>query len=582
MFNSGRRTFSKNEVTSWSLPNYWDFIALILILSIILLIGWAAAGMTTTHYTVGETIPISLDPSALPYYSLRTVLRMLIGLLCSLIFTLTVGTLAAKSKRAEQVIIPLIDILQSVPVLGFQVIAVVPFLALFPNSLLGPECAAIFAIFTAQVWNMTLSFYQSSRTISPELIEAVQMFRLSAWQRFWRVDVPNAMPGLIWNSMMSMSASWFFVVASEAITVANKNITLPGIGSYIAAALPNADLHAVGYAIIAMLIVILAYDQLMFRPLNQWMERFRAEESDDVGRTQPWIISLFEHTRLMRNMGVLIGQFWDAFVNLSWFRQKKTVIQHEHNEWVSKIIVISWYSLVSIIMFTAIAFLVWYIKEAIAWHEVLWVICLGLFTGLRVIVLIFISSLIWVPVGVWVGLRPRATKIVQPLIQFLASFPAYLFFPVVVMLIVRFKLNPEIWTSPLMVLGTQWYILFNVIAGTLALPKDLRQVASNLQVTGWLWWKRLILPAIFPYFITGAITAAGGAWNASIVAEVVTWGDTTIRATGLGSYIAAYATNLNYPHLALGIAVMCLLVVIINRIFWRPLYNLAEKYYFFD
>ncbi len=582
MFNSGRRTFAKNEVTSWSLPNYWDFIALVLILSLILLIGWAAAGMTTTHYIVGERIPISLDPSALPYYSLRTVLRMLIGLVCSLIFTLTIGTLAAKSKRAEQVIIPLIDILQSVPVLGFQVIAVVPFLALFPNSLLGPECAAIFAIFTAQVWNMTLSFYQSCRTISPELIEAVQMFRLSAWQRFWRMDVPNAMPGLIWNSMMSMSASWFFVVASEAITVANKNITLPGIGSYIAAALPKADLHAVGYAIIAMLIVILAYDQLLFRPLNQWMERFRAEESDDVGRTQAWIVSLFEHTRLMQKMGIGIGRFWDAFVNLSWFRQKKIKPQQEQSELINKFLVVLWYTLVSLTMISAIIFLVWYISAAITLHEVFWVICLGLFTGLRVIVLIFISSLIWVPVGVWIGLRPRVTKSVQPLIQFLASFPAYLFFPVVVMVIVRYHLNPEIWTSPLMVLGTQWYILFNVIAGTLALPKDLRQVASNLQVSGWLWWKRLILPAIFPYYITGAITAAGGAWNASIVAEVVTWGDTTIRATGLGAYIAAYATNLNYPHLALGIAVMCLLVVIINRIFWRPLYNLAERYYFID
>lgn len=582
MFNSGRRTFAKNEVTSWSLPNYWDFIALILILSVIFLIGWAAAGMATTHYTVGETIPISLSPSALPYYSLRTVLRMLIGLMCSLIFTLTIGTLAAKSKRAEQVIIPLIDILQSVPVLGFQVIAVVPFLALFPNSLLGPECAAIFAIFTAQVWNMTLSFYQSCRTISPELIEAVQMFRLSAWQRFWRMDVPNAMPGLIWNSMMSMSASWFFVVASEAITVANKNITLPGIGSYIAEALPRADLHAVGYAIIAMFIVILAYDQLMFRPLNQWMERFRAEESDEVVRTQSWIISLFEHTRLMRKLGVALGRFWDAFVNWPWFHSKTVAPSKEHNEWVNQFLVIAWYFLVSLIMISSSVFLVWYIREAIAWHEVVWVVCLGLFTGLRVFVLIFISSLIWVPVGVWVGLRPRVTKYVQPLIQFLASFPAYLFFPVVVMVIVRFHLNPEIWTSPLMVLGTQWYILFNVIAGTLALPKDLKQVANNLQVRGWLWWKRLILPAIFPYFITGAITAAGGAWNASIVAEVVTWGDTTIRATGLGEYIAAYATNLNYPRLALGIAVMCLLVVIINRIFWRPLYNLAEKYYFFE
>jgi NitT/TauT family transport system permease protein len=582
MFDSGRRTFAKNEVTSWSLPNYWDIIALLLVLSVIFLIGWAATGMTTTHYQVGEVIPISLDPSALPYYSLRTVLRMLIGLVCSLIFTLTIGTLAAKSKRAEQVIIPLIDILQSVPVLGFQAIAVVPFIALFPGSLLGPECAAIFAIFTAQVWNMTLSFYQSCRTIPTELTEAVRMFRLSAWQRFWRMDVPHAMPGLIWNAMMSMSASWFFVVAAEAITVANKNITLPGIGSYIAAALPKADLHAVAYAIIAMFIVILAYDQLIFRPLSQWMERFRAEESDDGGATQSWIVSLFEHTRLMHKMGIGIGHFWDAFVNWPWFRVKAAKPQREQSEVRRKLLLVVWYALFYSILISAVVFLVWYVIEAVALKEVAWVVSLGLMTGLRVMVLIMISSLIWVPVGVWIGLRPRVTKFVQPLIQFLASFPAYLLFPVVVMVIVRYHLNPEVWTSPLMVLGTQWYILFNVIAGTLALPKDLRLVASNFQVRGWLWWKRLILPGIFPYFLTGAITAAGGAWNASIVAEVVTWGDTTIRATGLGSYIAAYSRNLDYPRLALGIAVMCLLVVIINRILWRPLYNMAEKHYLID
>lgn len=579
MFDSGRRTFAKNEVTSWSLPNYWDIIALLLVLSVILLIGWGAAGMTTTHYEVGETIPISLNPSALPYYSLRTVLRMFIGLICSLIFTLVVGTLAAKSKRAEQVIIPLIDVLQSVPVLGFQAVAVVPFIALFPGSLLGPECAAIFAIFTAQVWNMTLSFYQSCRVIPSELIEAVRMLRLSPWQRFWRMDVPHAMPGLIWNAMMSMSASWFFVVAVEAITVANKNITLPGIGSYIAAALPKADLHAVGYAIIAMFVVILAYDQLIFRPLSQWMERFRAEESDEECTTQSWIVSLFEHTRLMQKIGIGIGRFWDAFVNLPLFRLKEYKAPREQSPVMLRVLLVAWYGLFYSMILSSILFLVGYVIETVALREVIWVMTLGLITGLRVMVLIFLSSLIWVPVGVWVGLRPRATKVVQPLIQFLASFPAYLFFPVVVMVIVRFHLNPEVWTSPLMVLGTQWYILFNVIAGTIALPKELRQVASNLQVTGWLWWKRLILPGIFPYYLTGAITAAGGAWNASIVAEVVTWGDTTIRATGLGSYITLYSTDLNYPRLALGIAVMCLLVVIINRIVWRPLYNMAEKHY---
>ncbi len=576
MFNSVRRTFAKNEVTSWSLPNYWDIVALILIVSVIFLIGWAAAGMTTTRFEVGETIPISLDPSALPYYSLRTVLRMFIGLVLSLLFTLVIGSLAAKNKRAEQVIIPIIDILQSVPVLGFQAIAVVPFIALFPGSLLGPECAAIFAIFTAQVWNMTLSFYQSCRTIPVELTEAVTMFRLSTWQRFWRMDVPHAMPGLIWNAMMSMSASWFFVVAVEAITSANQHIMLPGIGSYIAMALPEANLHAVGYAIIAMFVVILAYDQLIFRPLSQWMGRFQAEELEDSTQTESWIVSLFEHTRVLRKMGDWVTRFWDAFVNCAWFRLKAPKPTKEPSEVMGKLLLVTWYVLLYGTIICGVAFMSWYFFARLALSEVLSVFVLGLITGLRVMVLIALSSLIWVPIGVWIGLRPRATKIVQPMIQFLASFPAYLFFPVVVMVIVRYHLNPEIWTSPLMVLGTQWYILFNVIAGTIAIPKALRDVADNLQVTGWLWWKRVLLPSIFPYFLTGAITATGGAWNASIVAEVVVWGDTTIRATGLGSYITEYSTHLDYPRLALGIAVMCLLVVIVNRIIWRPLYNMAE------
>nr|MDQ2995203.1 ABC transporter permease subunit [Pseudomonadota bacterium] len=293
------KTFGRSEVTTWSLPNYWDILALFLVVGVIFLVGWGAKDMAG-GYHIGQKIPISLDPSALPYYSLRTVLRMLIGLVCSLIFTFIFGLWAAKSRQAERVIIPMIDILQSVPVLGFQVIAVIPFIALFPGSMLGPECAAIFAIFTSQVWNMTLSFYQSCRTIPGDLTEAVAMYRLSAWQRFWRVEVPYAMPGLIWNAMMSMSASWFFVVVSESIIVAHQDITLPGIGSYIAAALPKADLHAVFYAIIAMFVVILAYDQLLFRPLSVWIERFQAEETDDEVFAQSWVINLFQRTRFMQ------------------------------------------------------------------------------------------------------------------------------------------------------------------------------------------------------------------------------------------------------------------------------------------
>ncbi|MDQ2995212.1 MAG: ABC transporter permease subunit, partial [Pseudomonadota bacterium] len=273
---------------------------------------------------------------------------------------------------------------------------------------------------------------------------------------------------------------------------------------------------------------------------------------------------------------------WDWFVGLSRFRDKPVKAPHKRSPFARKAMLFAGNVLLYVTIIASIAFVTWYVFTRISWHEGLRVLCLGLITGARVMILVSLCSLIWVPVGVWIGLRPQVTQYIQPLIQFLASFPAYLFYPVVVMLIVHYHLNPEIWTSPLMILGTQWYILFNVIVGTMALPKGLRQAAGSLQVRGWLWWKRVMLPGIFPYYITGAITAAGGAWNASIVAEVVTWGDTKIRATGLGAYIAEHSTNLDYPRLALGIAVMCLLVVTFNRIFWRPLYNIARERFVID
>lgn len=549
-----------------------------LVFGVIAALGWAASEMTSA-YQVGETIPISLDPTELPYYALRTVFRMLIALVCSVLFTFIFGTWAAKSKQAERIIIPLIDILQSVPVLGFLSISVVFFIALFPGSLLGPECAAIFAIFTSQVWNMTLSFYQSCRTVPYDLREAAAMFQLTPWQSFWRLDVPFAMPGLIWNAMMSMSASWFFVVASEAITAVNPSITLPGIGSYISHTLAAEDLHAVVYAIVAMFIVILVYDQLLFRPLNKWIDRFKFEEDDDFTETDTWLIGIFHRTRLVRKLSTMLTSLWDAFVMLPLFSKPRPPQIEVVFSPKQKLIHLLTSVLIFCISTAAMVVLVWFVAKRISLYEVMHVIYLGFITGVRVMVLIFLSSVVWVPVGVWVGLRPRWTQVMQPVIQFLAAFPAYLLYPLFVILIVRYQLNPDVWTSPLIILGTQWYILFNIIVGTMALPKSLKQVASNFQVTGWLWWKRLILPGIFPYYVTGAITAAGGAWNASIVAELITWGDKKIEATGIGAYITNSYDALDYPRLVLGITIMCLYVVIINRVFWRPLYNLAEQRY---
>ncbi len=571
-------TSAKSDLAKWSYPNYWDAIALCLVLAMIVLFAVGAKGMASPYH-LGEPIKISLDPQYLPYYAFRSVLRMGLALGCSLLFTLIVGTAAAKSTHAERIIIPLIDILQSVPVLGYLSITVVVFIAIFPNSMLGPECAAIFAIFTAQVWNMVLSFYQSLRTVPHDLKEAARMFHLSAWQRFWRLDVSFAMPGLLWNVMMSMSASWFFVVASEAISVNHQSITLPGIGSYIALAVAQADIRSVIYAIVAMFIVIVLYDQILFRPLSEWISKFKFEHISEEPETSSWVVQLFRRTHWLRHSSKIHDIAWDYFVNLPFFLKKSPKYKPGMEEKTHRppYFLLLWYILLCLTVVTALAILGHFVFAAVTLSEGLHVIFLGFITAVRVIILVMLSSLVWVPLGVWIGLRPGVAQFAQPIVQFLASFPVNLFYPIAVLLIVKYQLNPNIWTSPLMVLGSQWYIAFNVIAGTTALPKDLRQVANSLNVRGWLWWRKLILPGIFPYFVTGAITAAGGAWNASIIAEVVSWGHTQIVATGLGAYITRQANFGDFPRLALGIGVMCLYVLTINHIIWRPLYRFSAE-----
>jgi NitT/TauT family transport system permease protein len=576
-----RAAYTKSEAIKWPIPNYWDVAAFLLIFSVIILLVWGAKQMTVP-YQLGQSIPISLAPSNLPLYALHTVMRMFIGLFCSLIFTFIFGTWAGKSRRAERIIIPIIDVLQSVPVLSFLSITVSCFIALFRGSMWGPECAAIFAIFVAQVWNMTLSFYQSVRTVPHDLKEAARMFHLSAWQSFWRIDVPFGMPGLLWNMMMSMSGSWFFVTASEAFSVAHQSITLPGIGSYIALAILHADKTAIVYAILSMFVVILLYDQLLFRPMAQWVRKFKFEAEEDVDIDQPWAVRLFQNTVLLRYLSLLLDRFSDWVINLKPFGTAES--RHKTKRPFSKkhdYVAVLYPIFLTLIIAGAFIVVSYFIWKNVTLSELKHLLFLGACTGARVMSLIFISSLIWVPVGVWIGTRPRIAGIIQPVVQFLAAFPANLAFPVVTMLIVTFKLNVEIWVSPLMVLGTQWYILFNVIAGTSALPKDLKQVAASLGVTGWLKWRKLILPSIFPYFLTGAITAAGGAWNASIVAEFVSWGVVNLHATGLGAFIASASSDGNFSQVVLGTVIMCLYVLFINRIFWRPLYNLAVRKFSF-
>lgn len=561
--------------------NPWDVLLLILIFAVLFFLGWASQQMTSP-YQLGEPLPLSLAPQKLPFYALRTVLRMFIALVLSVLFTFIVGTLAAKNRRAEKIIVPAIDVLQSVPVLSFLSITVAGFIHMFPNSLLGPECASIFAIFTAQVWNITFSFYQSLKMLPHDLQEAAAMFQLSAWQRFWKVEVPFSMSGLLWNMMISMSASWFFVVLSEAIAVAHQNIRLPGVGSYIALAIEHRDLQAVGYAILTMILVIFLYDQILFRPLIAWSEKFKMEQAADDQESQSWLIDLIRSSRLIKHFGKITTVLKDHFVNAHWLSQRGPRVVKETNLRLQKRADWLWNSLIWVLIIGGGWSLMKFILTKLKFSDISHVFLLGLATGTRVIVLIALSSLIWIPVGVWIGLRPRLAQKIQPVIQFVAAFPANLFYPLFVIMIVRFHLSVEIWVTPLMILGTQWYILFNVIAGAAAIPRDLYWVANNFGLKGWLWWKRLALPGIFPFYITGAISAAGGAWNASIVAEWVSWGNTNLRATGLGEYIQASTIAGNFPQIALGTAMMCTFVLAFNHLIWRPLYRLAEERFNFN
>ncbi|MDE1918509.1 MAG: ABC transporter permease subunit [Sphingomonadales bacterium] len=554
-------------------PNREDAVAFIILSGLAVLVFRAVEGAVAPLSSL-HLEPVTLDPAHLPYYALRTILRMFAALAASTVFTLVVATLAARSKHAGQIIVPALDILQSVPILGFLTFTVTFFMNLFPGNVLGVELASVFAIFTSQAWNMAFSFYQSLRGLPDDLEEVCEGFALSPVRRFLRLDLPYATPALVWNAMMSMSGGWFFVVASEAITVGNTTVTLPGIGSYLALAIQHQDFGAVGWAVGMMALVIIAYDQLFFRPIVAWADRFRFEQTASTERPESWVYDLLRRTRALPLLLAPLSAIGRLLLALEPARRERQRSEEKPaNPWVER----AWQALVWIGVATALGWTAHYVLTSLSLGDVGSAIGLALLTMLRVIVLIVLASVIWVPLGVMIGLRPRLAERVQPIAQFLAAFPANVLFPFAVIAIVRWNLLPDIWLSPLMILGTQWYILFNVIAGASAIPTDLREAAGMFGVRGWQWWRQVALPGIFPYYITGALTASGGSWNASIVAEVVTWGSHHLEAHGLGAYIADATTAGNYPQVALGIGVMSLFVLGFNRMVWRPLYAFGER-----
>ena len=375
--------------------------------------------------------------------------------------------------------------------------------------------------------------------------------------------------------MMSMSGGWFFVVAAEAISVGNTRIMLPGIGSWLALAIDAQDFRAVAWAVGAMAVVILLYDQLVFRPVVAWADRFRFEQTASQDQPRSWAYNLFRRTRLLRVLFAPLTGFGRLLMAID--RRSPQRARPRRKRAASRIGQILWVAGLTVSLAAAARLVIGYVAHHLAWDDAVTAFGFGLATMLRVLVLIALASLVWVPIGVWIGLRPRWAERLQPVAQFLAAFPANVLFPFAVILIVHWHLNVDIWLSPLMVLGTQWYILFNVIAGASAIPTDLREAAGMFGVRGWQWWRQLGIPGIFPYYVTGALTASGGSWNASIVAEAVSWGNRHIEATGLGAYIAKATAAGDYPRVTLGIAVMSVFVIGFNRLLWRPLYRYADR-----
>ena len=517
-------------------------------------------------------VEISRSPAALPVYAGYSLLRIALAYLLSLIFAIVYGYIAAYRPRAERFMIPLLDVLQSIPVLSFLPGVMLAMAALFPGRQLGVELGAVLLIFTGQVWNMAFSFYASLKSIPREMREAATIYRFNWWQRFLQVELPFATIGLVWNSMMSVAGAWFFLMACEQFT----DFRLPGLGSYLQAAADSGDTRSILLGILTMVTVIVLMDQIIWRPVIAWAEKFKFEQVESTDAPSSWVLEFLRRSRgfgyLRKNM---VRPVREQMVHYFAHQHEVQVQSSEESSstvWLGRIVAVAaliavGYSIVRVVL----------ILVGLSGHDFR-EIGLGLgATILRVNAALVLGALWTIPVGVAVGFNSRLARIAQPLAQIAASVPATALFPVVLLVLIKLGGGLGIGSIVLLLLGTQWYILFNVIAGAAAYPGDLREAAANFHIDGLLWWRKVILPGIFPYFVTGAITASGGCWNAAIVAEVASWGDTKLVAHGLGAYIAAATDKGDMARVVLGVAVMSAFVVLFNRLLWRPLYAYSQR-----
>lgn len=521
--------------------------------------------------------PVSLNIEDLPYYALRTSMRFIVAIVCSLIFSLIYAILAAKNARMRKILIPLLDVFQSVPVLGYLSFTIAFFIALDPGNILGIEMAIIFALFSSQAWNIAFSIYQSFVTIPIEIQEVARIYKLNKWQIFWRLELPFAMPGIIWNIVLSVSSSWFFIVVSEAISVGDKIYNLPGLGVYIAIALKNMDYYALFASLSTILFVIIIFNQLCFGPLAVWSEQFRYEFNSKTQNHSYYIYTLFKKSSITKILEAPLTYCIRIFLS---FTLPKIISRY--------IIQIGYLlELIFWIIFIYSIFLTYKILHQLCYghiflDDVKHVIELGAITALRIFVMVSLASFIWVPIGIVISTKASVVHKIQPLIQLLTSIPANLYFPIFVIGISKFNLNPEIALGGMMIIGSQWYILYNIIAGGITIPTELTEISESFHLKGLQKWTKILLPAIFPFYITGMISATGAAWNASIVSEIVSFGNSTISATGIGAYIVVNTNNGDLARVALGVIIMIFYVVTINKILWDPLYVYASKKFRLD
>ena len=575
-----RYTFSRELVVERTWPFFLDLTVAAGLLAGFYAILWIA------KFWFSGAIPeveIYRSPSHLPLYAFYSTVRIFVAYLLSLIFAIGYGYIAAYNPRVEALMIATLDILQSIPVLSFLPGVMLAMMSLFPSKQVGIELGAILLIFTGEVWNMAFSFYSSLKSIPRELREACNINRFSAWQRLFQLELPYATIGLIWNSMVSVASGWFFLMVCEMFPVGSRNFRLPGLGSYLQTAASNGDSTAMIYGIITMILIIVLTDQLLWRPLIAWSDKFKFENVESDHRITSPVLHLLRNSNLLsvahRTMfAPLSERLYRSIAQRSDQRfAQSDVLEEKPNRRPTALMVT-----VSVMAIAAIAYAAF--RAILLLRQVHGSELLTIFEGagatfLRVNVSLLLASLWTIPVGVAIGFHPRLANITQPLAQIAASFPATALFPVLLLALMRLGLGLGIGSVALMMLGTQWYILFNVIAGAMAIPSEMKEVADLFHFTSVQRWTTVILPGIFPFLITGLVTASGGAWNASIVAEYFQLRDKTLITTGLGAQISDASAHGNFPILLLATIIMALMVVTINRLVWRPLYRLAETKY---